>query len=147
MNILLQSHIILGVNQEQTIHPIQNNEPEQPLDSGFNKTVIGGTTPLLASLTTFPSSISSFVGCIQDITINGKRIVPGETGAHLKYDPTLVQIGCERREQCSPNNETCLNGGTCTDLWTKFNCECPRPFLGERCSYGNLNLLLKITKI
>jgi protein crumbs len=121
------------VNQEQTIHPIQT-EPEQPVETGFNTTVLGGATSGLSALTNLPS----FVGCIQDIQINDKRIVPAAEAQRLiKYDPNLVKIGCKRTEQCSPS--PCHNSGTCTDLWTKFECKCPRPFLGEKCEHGELS--------
>lgn len=39
--------------------------------------------------------------------------------------------GCNRVDQCVPS--ACSNGGKCQDLWTTFECKCPRPFLSPNC--------------
>lgn len=144
-----ESHIALAVNMEQTIHPIQF-EPEQLVETGFNTTVIGGATPGLSSLTSLPF----FVGCIQDVIINEKKIIPGNMDdlETVKIDLNVVTIGCKRQEQCQPN--PCENRGSCFDLWQKYECKCPRPYLGGRCeaqyiaaTFGYENTQLSIAAI
>ncbi|GFS20870.1 protein crumbs-like, partial [Elysia marginata] len=69
-----------------------------------------------------------FVGCMQDVMLNGNWIYPGQrTGNYFDVIP-----GCNRREQCLP--DVCNNRGKCEDLWDKFQCACNRPYKGDNCS-------------
>jgi len=83
-------------------------------------TVGGGHTHLAAN----------FVGCIQDLTINGKKFVEDQgtkTG--------MLTFGeCTRVPQCDTN--TCNKGGDCVDKWVKFSCKCYRQYFGDTCDKG-----------
>ena len=73
---------------------------------------------------------TDFVGCIQDVMVNGKRFVESDgtkTG-------TLVFGGCTRVQQCGEN--TCNKGGDCVDEWVKSSCNCYRQYYGETCDKG-----------
>ncbi|XP_055375058.1 protein crumbs isoform X2 [Condylostylus longicornis] len=124
------SHLVLSANQEQTIYPIISYESKTPT---FPVTYLGGTIPNLSSylrhLTHHPTS---FVGCMQDVIINGKWIFPKE---HINETYlTNINSGCPRTEQCKPN--PCYSNGQCKDLWYKFECTCQRPHLGHTCKYN-----------
>ncbi|CAG7820206.1 unnamed protein product [Allacma fusca] len=126
------THIALAANSEQTIHPISENQ-ESPIDTGFNLTVLGGATQTLNFLN--KENLGFFVGCIQDVIING--VLVNTQVAQVNNNISLVngvQTGCNRVAQCAPQNP-CGNGGVCTDLWERYQCQCPRPFLGNRCEY------------
>ncbi|XP_069869358.1 protein crumbs homolog 2 [Dipodomys merriami] len=68
---------------------------------------------------------SAFAGCLQDVRVDGRLLLPEDLGAD-------VHRGCERQEQCQP--PPCAHGGTCEDLWTRFRCACPRPYGGPTCA-------------
>ncbi|XP_004677414.1 PREDICTED: protein crumbs homolog 2 [Condylura cristata] len=68
---------------------------------------------------------AAFAGCLQDVRVDGHLLLPGDFGGN-------VLLGCERREQCQ--SLPCAHGGACKDLWTHFQCDCPRPYLGPTCA-------------
>ncbi|XP_004593774.2 protein crumbs homolog 2 [Ochotona princeps] len=86
--------------------------------------------PVTPSLTTFtgPSSTQlgggEFVGCFQDVQVDERLLLPEAFGE-------AALLGCERQEQCQPLS--CAHGGSCVDLWTRFHCDCPRPYSGPTC--------------
>uniref|UniRef100_A0A914HPZ6 Protein crumbs n=1 Tax=Globodera rostochiensis TaxID=31243 RepID=A0A914HPZ6_GLORO len=76
-----------------------------------------------------------FIGCMRAVALNGAEpIRDDDQGRAIN-----VQSGCHRHEQCSSTVSSldmtapCANGGVCLDLWDKFVCRCPRPFLPPRC--------------
>lgn len=130
------SHLVLSANDEQAIFPVgsyeTSNGSQQP---SFPLTYLGGTIPNLKSyLRHLTHRPSSFVGCMQDIVVNGKWIFPTEQ--NLDQNTTLTQIhsGCPRTAQCNPN--PCHSNGKCTDLWHTFACTCQRPHFGHTCEYS-----------
>lgn len=69
----------------------------------------------------------AFAGCLQDVHVDGHLLLPEDLGEN-------VLLGCERHEQCQP--PPCAHRGACVDLWTHFHCDCPRPYSGPTCAYG-----------
>ncbi|XP_061459939.1 protein crumbs homolog 2 [Rhineura floridana] len=72
----------------------------------------------------------SFIGCLEDLQIDSKVILPQEVDG-LKA--AGLELGCERTEWC--HSQPCSHGGRCIDLWVDFRCHCPRPYEGRTCSY------------
>lgn len=125
------SHLILSANEEQTIYPI--NSAEQTNSTNFPITYLGGKIPNLEFyLKHLPHKPTSFVGCMEDVVINGIWVMPNEVIPDVKLEK--VEEGCPRKEQCRPN--PCNSNGHCEDLWHTFKCTCERPFLGKTCKYN-----------
>ncbi|KAI5707881.1 hypothetical protein M8J77_011733 [Diaphorina citri] len=130
------SHLVLAANEEQTIYPINPiTQFEQPTSlsqsqTSFPTTFVGGA---ISSLIHLAHVGSSFVGCIENVVINGQWVLPEDQPSpdSLYHN---VTVGCPRTNQCSPN--PCHSGGHCTDLWRDFSCSCVRPFLGHTCQYN-----------
>ncbi|XP_026473661.1 protein crumbs-like [Ctenocephalides felis] len=123
------SHLVLAANEEQTIYPISLSEGTTTLYTSFPETHLGGTVSRFKSLV---QGSHSFVGCTQDVIINGEWALPDSSGALT----SLIEVseGCPRDPQCEPN--PCYSGGHCTDLWRNFSCTCERPYLGQKCQYN-----------
>lgn len=122
---LNSSHLTLGLDDRyQRIETIYPDDLSQP---AFNMTSLGGRPE---TDTIIPST--EFVGCIQDISVNGMKV-----REDLTNSPDIIQknteVGCERTEQCKPN--PCENDGVCIDLWRRNECRCKRPYLGPNCQY------------
>ncbi|XP_016036029.2 protein crumbs isoform X1 [Drosophila simulans] len=130
------SHLVLSANDEQAIFPVGSYETANNSQPSFPRTYLGGTIPNLKSyLRHLTHQPSAFVGCMQDIMVNGKWIFPEEQDANVSYTKLEnVQSGCPRTEQCKPN--PCHSNGECTDLWHTFACHCPRPFFGHTCQHN-----------
>lgn len=130
------SHLVLAANEEQTIYPINPiAQYEQPLalsqsQTSFPTTFVGGA---ISSLIHLAHVGSSFVGCIENVIINGEWVLPEDqpTPDALYHN---ITVGCPRTDQCARN--PCHSGGHCTDLWRDFSCSCVRPFLGHTCQYN-----------
>ncbi|KAG8278057.1 Cadherin EGF LAG seven-pass G-type receptor 2 [Homalodisca vitripennis] len=90
---------------------------------------IGGL-PALPASTTFQVSSKDFVGCIADIHIDHKLL---DLNSFVADNGTL--IGCPQRQTFCASNP-CLNGGTCSDEWATFRCQCPEGWSGKDCSLG-----------
>ncbi|XP_033227185.1 protein crumbs isoform X3 [Belonocnema kinseyi] len=123
------THLVLSANEEQTIYPINLNEGSNATHTSFPTTFVGGTIANLRKLAHGPPS---FIGCTEDVVINGEWVYSGtESKTVLMED---VESGCPRTAQCNPN--PCKNGGHCTDRWRDFSCKCERPYLGHTCQYN-----------
>lgn len=129
------SHLVLSANDEQTIYPIQSFDATNGSHTSFPVTYLGGyinnPSPFLRHL---PNHVkpSRFVGCLEDIVINGQWVLPEEEDFNVNL--TKIDIGCHREKQCDPN--PCNSNGLCTDLWHTFSCACQRPHLGPTCKYS-----------
>ncbi|CAH2225643.1 jg18040, partial [Pararge aegeria aegeria] len=161
------SHVVLAANEEQTIYPISQNEAFNASVTSFASTRLGTAGSSYATLTHGPNF---FIGCFQDVVVNGQWVLPEDSNATAvesrtersgseEEDPGSgsedgervaqavlrgVLAACPRTPQCEPN--PCLSGGVCKDHWTSFQCTCPRPHLGDRCQYKVQDLpLLKKT--
>ncbi|KAM8705688.1 hypothetical protein ACLKA7_010053 [Drosophila subpalustris] len=129
------SHLVLSANDEQAIFPVGSYETANNSQPSFPLTYLGGTIPNLKSyLRHLTHQPSSFVGCMQDVVVNGKWIFPDEQDTDENTTLSYVQSGCPRTEQCKPN--PCHSNGECTDLWHTFACHCPRPFFGHTCQHN-----------
>lgn len=132
------THLLLSANQETTIYPINAFGDGGASSNGssyttFPVTYLGGTIPHLSSyLRHLTHAASSFVGCMQDVVINGQWVFPHEANVNQ----TLVNVGrgCPRTDKCKPN--PCHSDGHCIDEWHKFSCVCQRPHLGQTCQYN-----------
>jgi len=126
------THLTIALNDGrlQILQPIN---PDNPSQTAFQATYLGGsdrTSRVLAAPNPTP-----FVGCIQDISVNGLKV----TEIELRSNPGAIleqntEKGCIRKDQCNPN--PCMNDGLCTDLWRTYSCQCHRPFLGSSCQYS-----------
>jgi neurexin len=112
--------------------------------------VIGGVYPSHKTKTLGNPSISvppyfyagilnhGYVGCIQDIEINGQFI-------NMTYFANLEMVSGISRDSCYPmpnqcEVDQCLNDGTCMDGWNRFICDCSSTgFNGPICNQRKLN--------
>jgi hypothetical protein len=78
----------------------------------------------------------SFVGCIKNLTING-RVIDLQTTSQSVFgnDPVAAKPGCSRDSGCTVLS--CQHGGTCIPAWTNQTCQCTSSFTGEVCDEGN----------
>ncbi|CAG0888949.1 unnamed protein product [Cyprideis torosa] len=114
-----------NVSQVVPINPnVEDTSSGVPQAPVFQLTVVGGKPRSF----TYWAQSPSLIGCLQDINLNGDLFLPSE----LDGTVSGVSAGCDRQEQCEPN--PCQNRGTCDDMWTSFQCQCPRPFLGRVCT-------------
>ncbi|XP_048369306.1 protein crumbs homolog 2 isoform X1 [Sphaerodactylus townsendi] len=86
---------------------------------------IGGTDVQLMT-----NSMQSFIGCLEDLYIDSKVVLPQEM---IGTQSSGVQLGCERTDWC--HTQPCSHGGQCIDLWADYYCDCSRPYEGHTCSF------------
>ena len=125
------SHLTIGLNVLQAIHPIN---PDNAAQTAFLTTFLGGADTGARVLDRDKTNL--FVGCIQEISVNGREVTETELVGNGTNGirPHNTEKGCARKDQCNPN--PCRNDGVCTDLWREYSCECDRPFLGTSCQYS-----------
>ncbi|XP_062815550.1 protein crumbs homolog 2 isoform X1 [Anolis carolinensis] len=107
-----------------TSHPLEATAVASSLPS-LLQIYIGGVEEKLLS-----SPVKNFIGCLQDLRIDSKVVLPQEVAGQQSSG---FQLGCERTEWCL--SDPCLHGGRCVDLWADFRCHCPRPYEGRTCSF------------
>ncbi|CAL4154580.1 unnamed protein product, partial [Meganyctiphanes norvegica] len=117
------THAVLMANNISTLLPI--NPVEVVNSTAFGITVLGGATSNLKILL---RDTPFFTGCLQDVQVTEQYVIPASVPGPMKVN---VEEGCPREEQCAPN--PCKNGGECVDLWTMYQCNCERPYLGNTC--------------
>ncbi|XP_020367649.2 protein crumbs homolog 1-like isoform X1 [Rhincodon typus] len=88
----------------------------------FQTTHIGGLPGMFFPIQDY------FTGCIQDLEIDNRAILPQTISKNMSLRFTL---GCKKINWCRQN--PCNNNGKCVDLWTNYKCDCFRPFAGPTC--------------
>lgn len=72
------SHLVLAANEEQTIYPISQNEAFNASVTSFPSTRLGTAGSSYATLTHGPNF---FVGCFQDVVVNGQWVSSESTSS------------------------------------------------------------------
>ncbi|XP_071532452.1 fat-like cadherin-related tumor suppressor homolog isoform X3 [Panulirus ornatus] len=109
------------------------------MDSDF--IYIGATINIQSTsgMSSYSHSSLGFVGCLDQITIDGIELPVSITGsssggAVLKR---LANVDLQCPELLPPagvcGSYPCLNGGTCTEHGKSYNCTCPPRFTGAQC--------------
>uniref|UniRef100_H0X4K5 Protein crumbs homolog 1 n=1 Tax=Otolemur garnettii TaxID=30611 RepID=H0X4K5_OTOGA len=90
---------------------------------------VGTTSNGVALLNTYniPSS-ASFVGCLQDVKIDGNPITLDNVSSGSSLN---VKTGCVRKDWCE--SQPCQSRGRCVNLWLSYRCDCYRPYAGPTC--------------
>lgn len=99
----------------------------QPSEA-FTHIYVGGAPEELLEHTV---SGAGFIGCLEDLLIDSKPILPQDLPDDQGHD-----MGCAKTEWCEP--DPCSGNGRCVDLWTSYRCDCHRPYHSESCSEGKL---------
>lgn len=111
------------------------------LISGTNKGHANSTELLVGSS---PTGSNHFIGCLDEIRINDLLLpffsdtdlqIPSSNNATERFrliSQTEVIKGCNSQmSYCDTYG--CQNGGTCTELWNDYLCDCPLGFDGRNC--------------
>ncbi|KAK5607475.1 hypothetical protein CRENBAI_021223 [Crenichthys baileyi] len=107
-----------------TVTDTGDGEPPFQASEAFTDVYIGGAPNELLELSL---SSAGFLGCIEDLMIDSKPILPQALPEDHDFE-----LGCSKTEWCKP--DPCNGHGHCVDVWTSYRCDCSRPFHGERCS-------------
>ena len=91
------------------------------------------------------TSTTSFVGSISNFSVNGEllNLLP-DTGSTTVRSRNVI-VSYQRVNQCE--DQPCVNGGQCIDLWFDYECQCPPAYSGQHCdflyliSFGNNSCL------
>ncbi|XP_035234358.1 protein crumbs homolog 2-like [Anguilla anguilla] len=90
----------------------------------FKRATVGGVPP---EHWNGDGSGAGFVGCMQDLLIDGWPVLPQAFSLNQS-----LELGCNKTEWC--HLDPCSGHGDCVDLWTRFRCDCHRPFHGPSCA-------------
>ncbi|XP_015251690.1 PREDICTED: protein crumbs homolog 2-like [Cyprinodon variegatus] len=107
-----------------TVTDVGDGEPPFQPSTAFINVYIGGAPKELLELSL---SRAGFLGCIEDLIIDSKPILP-----QALPEEQYFELGCSKTEWCKP--DPCNGHGHCVDLWTDYQCDCTRPFHGDSCS-------------
>ncbi|KAK5851610.1 hypothetical protein PBY51_023150 [Eleginops maclovinus] len=97
--------------------------PFQPSEA-FSQIYVGGAPEELLEVS---ASGASFIGCMEDLMIDSKPILPQTLPEDQGHE-----LGCIKTEWCKP--DPCGGRGRCVDLWISFQCDCYRPYHRDSCS-------------
>ncbi|XP_012505916.1 PREDICTED: protein crumbs homolog 1 isoform X2 [Propithecus coquereli] len=73
-------------------------------------------------------STPSFVGCLQDVKIDGNHIALENVSSGSSLN---VKAGCVGKDWCG--SQPCQGRGRCVNLWLSYQCHCDRPYAGPTC--------------
>uniref|UniRef100_A0A5S6QXQ1 Protein crumbs n=1 Tax=Trichuris muris TaxID=70415 RepID=A0A5S6QXQ1_TRIMR len=124
-------HLSLTADGGELIAKVQNGKEvfweKMSLDKPWTTTIstrMGGTS----AFHPYKPEVANFVGCMQDIVVNGKMLIPSLMDASA----VNISLSCNRSAQC--RDGSCGVHGRCLDSWDHFECECVRPWLPPACS-------------
>ncbi|XP_072242999.1 protein crumbs homolog 2b [Leuresthes tenuis] len=76
----------------------------------------------------------NFKGCLQDIRMDHKQLIPGDHSEGLEvYQATSDNVlqGCHSDNTCQ--NKPCFHDGECQVTWNDFRCNCSMKYSGRLC--------------
>uniref|UniRef100_A0A3Q2D6K0 Protein crumbs homolog 1-like n=1 Tax=Cyprinodon variegatus TaxID=28743 RepID=A0A3Q2D6K0_CYPVA len=91
----------------------------------FRQLYIGGVPP---EYSTHFSSGKGFIGCIEDLKVDLKLLLPQDL---IREENKGLELGCSKKDWCS--NRVCSEHGQCVDMWVHADCVCHRPYYGIHC--------------
>ena len=94
---------------------------------------IGGVEPTSRESSYHLTSVTPFVGSIRDLSINGELLSLLPNSSSTTSRSRNVVVGYQRTNQCE--NQPCMNGGQCIDLWFDYQCRCPPAYNGRFCDF------------
>ena len=94
---------------------------------------IGGVEPTSRESLYHLTSTVSFVGSISNFSINGELLGLLHNSSSTTLRSTNVVVGHQRINQCE--NQPCMNGGQCIDLWFDYQCQCLSAYSGQYCDF------------
>ena len=94
---------------------------------------VGGVEPTSHESSYHLTSTVSFVGSISDFSIDGEllNLLPSNGSTTLRSRNAVV--GYQRTNQCE--NQPCMNGGQCIDLWFDYQCQCLSAYTDQHCDF------------
>ena len=94
---------------------------------------VGGVEPTSRESMYHLTSTVSFLGSISNLSINGEllNLLPSSGSTTLRS--RNVVVGYQRINQCE--NQPCMNGGQCMDLWFDYQCQCLSAYTGQHCDF------------
>ncbi|KAF7654656.1 hypothetical protein LDENG_00066710, partial [Lucifuga dentata] len=96
--------------------------------SSFQQLYVGGAPEEYLAHT---SSGRGFVGCMEDLVVDGKLLLPQDL---TREENQSLELGCSKKDWCEA--EPCSRRGRCVDMWVRARCECDRPYYGDGCEEG-----------
>ena len=94
---------------------------------------IGGVEPTSRESSYHLTSTTSFVGSISNLLINGELLSLLPDGSSTTLRSRNVVVGYQRVNQCE--DQPCMNGAQCVDLWFDYRCECLPGYSGRLCDF------------
>lgn len=94
---------------------------------------VGGVEPTSHESLYHLTSTVSFVGSVSNFSIDGEllNLLPSSGSTTLRS--RNVEVGHQRINQC--DNQPCMNGGQCIDLWFDYQCQCSSAYTGRHCDF------------
>ncbi|KAI8778862.1 protein crumbs, partial [Biomphalaria glabrata] len=102
-----------------------------------NAFVCAGVPLWTTYLRSIVRTTAGFTGCFGNLVINNQPINLAVSSQFTQANETTAPtVGCSTHLPCF--NTTCLNGGTCIDMWGYKACKCVSGFTGSQCEVQNV---------
>jgi len=96
---------------------------------------------ILSRIVVSQLSTTDFIGCLRDVTIDGTDVRQQQPLFTNNTTDTCQRLEAGVGGACAA--KPCLNGGTCVDEWTSFQCQCVAGYVGVVCAdNGNVACLI-----